>query len=396
MTRLVWLTSVAVALVASVLLAEPSTVKTKDGQTYRGEVKERGDNLVINIHGVETVIPKSNVASVEAVGSYDAEYRARLAKLDPKDVAGRIALAREAFDHRRYDLARDTLEGALAIDPNSREATEMLELVQSQIRLERNKTDNPAGPTTPRPMPAGQAAIERRLLTPADVETIRRKELKNTDAGVRIRFDGDVKKRFADDQNTPFATFNSLPQVEQATQILDKGDDSMREKVRVLSDPQPLMEFRTQIQPLVLTNCAAGGCHGGPPGGGLILYKPADSDLVTYTNFYILQSYSKKAPGEPSGGGIFGGSQRRLIDRGHGEQSLLANYGLPANISEIDHPLVNGKPITPLFRNKDDDRYKMVVQWMNNSLTQIEPDYAIHYTSPIAASQPAASQPAQP
>src|SRR4051794_6274169 len=207
--RRLWLASMAVTvgLGASVLFAENSVVKTRDGSAYVGEVKERGDSVVVTNRGIDTVIPKANVASIERVGSYDDEFRARLIKLDPKgDVPARIAMAHEAFDKHRYDLARQAAESALAIDNNSREATDMLDLIQSQIRMERAKQDNPPAPppngVAPAPMPTatGPAQLDRRYLSYSDVELIRRKELKKTDATVRVRFDGDVKKRYADAQ----------------------------------------------------------------------------------------------------------------------------------------------------------------------------------------------------
>lgn len=370
-------------MIASGLAADEVIVKTKDGATFQGEYTERGANATVAARGVETVIPKADIVSVERPAAYEDEFRARLAKLDARDVGGRLALAREAFDRRRYELARDTIESALAIDPANRQASEFNDLVQGQIRLERSRVDPATAPPLVRPPQpvGGQAGIEKRLLTPADVETIRRKELKPTDTSVRIRFDGDVKKRFADSQNMLMSDFVALPPVEQALMILNGGDNSMRDKVHVLSDPPGLVEYRRQIQPLIIQNCATIACHGGPQGGSVLMITSLEQDLVTYTNFYILQRYARKPVGVTS---VFGSGERRLIDRGRGDRSLLANYGLPANIGEFDHPNVNGKPIQPIFRNRVDPRYQMVVQWMNESLAPGEPDYGIQYAPPTA------------
>jgi hypothetical protein len=136
------------------------------------------------------------------------------------------------------------------------------------------------------------------------------------------------------------------------------------------------------VQPLVIQNCATTGCHGGPNGGGLVLYTGGENDAVTYTNFYILQSIAKRV--EVPNDTFFNGNQRRLIERGRGDESLLANYGLPANIGTYDHPIVNGKPIQPVFRNRDDARYRAVVSWMNDTLGPVSPDYGIHYSIPTA------------
>jgi hypothetical protein len=380
--------------------AADSIVHTRDNGAFQGEVTESGTNVIIRSHGgVETVIPKTDVASIEPVGNYADEFKSRLAKLDAKDVAGRIALARDAFEHREYDLARTTLDLALSIDPNNREASDLQNLIQNQMRLERARENPTTAPTAlpPRPALAGQGGVDRRLLTTADIEAIRRAELQPGDVNVRIRFDSnDVKKRFADSQNVGYAEFAALLPVEQALLIFDRGDESMRDKVHILSDPGSIIEYRRQIQPLVLQNCATTGCHGGPSGAGLVLFTNADNDAVTYTNFYILQSYRKRL--DAGNTGIFSGNLKRLIMRGHGEQSLLANYGLPTNVAEYDHPLVNGKPIQPIFRNKQDARYLMVVDWMNNALNNVEPDYGIRYTPPSALppNPGAATQPAAP
>ncbi|WP_428939756.1 tetratricopeptide repeat protein [Fontivita pretiosa] len=384
--------AIGAILVASTF-ADQGVVRTRDGQTYQGDVTVGNEVVRIRLHGVETILQKADVESIELKSDYEADFRQRLSKLDEKDVAGRIALAREAFDRRRYDLAREALENALSVDPNSREATDMLRLVQRQIELERDRAATAgeatvaagAAPSTPssRLPPTPVHSGDRRLLTPADVEVIRRKELKPGDSGVRISIDPAVRKRFAESQNMTLAEFNAKPPVQQALEIFEKGDPDMQQRVRIASDPPAILEFRRQIQPMVLQNCATAACHGGSAGGSLILYSPADNDLVTYTNFYILMTWEKPIADT---GGVFGNSAKRLIERGRGEQSLLANFGLPINIAEYDHPLVGGKPIQPMFRNKDDPKYRALVEWMNRSLSPIQPDYGINYTPPTGQS----------
>jgi hypothetical protein len=381
------------------LFAEPAVVKTRDGTSYEGDVEQQGDNVIITIHGVRTVIQKSNVESIQPAGDYQKMFRERIEKLAADDAAGRIALAREAFDRRQYDLSRDTLENALAIDPNNAEASRLLNTVQSQIRLERLRSASaPAGgaagaePAT-RPQVAGQAALDRRFLTQADIQAIRRKELKPSDARVGIRFEGDVKRRFADMQNITFAEFTAKPVVDQAIDILTKGEPEMREKVQIVGDPQSIQVYKRDIQPLVLQSCSTIGCHGGPSGGGFVLLYPANSDVVSYTNFYILNSFSRLEGGSTVGEGVFSPSQVKLIERGRGEHSLLANYGLPIDQAEFDHPLVKDRPISPIYRDKDDARYRTVVDWMNNALAQPEPQYEIQFTPPTAAAPPASAAP---
>ena len=64
-----------------------------------------------------------------------------------------------------------------------------------------------------------------------------------------------------------------------------------------------------------------------------------------------------------------------MVDRGAAGQSLLGQYSLPADISEVDHPQVPGYDF--VYRNTDDVRYKQVLDWMNKSLVQPDPDYSM-------------------
>jgi hypothetical protein len=373
----------------ALLLAQPGVVTTRDGQAFDGDVREETDSIHITIHGVTTVIPRNRVLQIRWKGDYAAEFRARLAKLASDDVGGRIALARDAFGKGRYDLSRDALEQSLKIDPNSKDAYDMLDLVQQQIRLERSRsTTRPAtdGATAQTRPAAFIPASERKLLSPDQINIIRQQELKPTDNGVRITFQGDVKKAFAESQNMTFAQFNRLPPVQQALAIIERGTEDMRRQVRIASDPSSISEFK-KIQPLILSGCATSGCHGGHAGGDFVLHSPADTDPLVYTNFLILQKYQQQVG---QGEAIFGGGTRRLIDRGHGDQSLLATYGFSGGAA-IDHPPVGGRQINSLFRNKDDPRYQQLVRWMNDSLKRIEPNYGIEYGVPRTTTRPAAA-----
>ncbi len=383
-----WIAAIIFMLTGD-LLADRGVVVTKSGETYDGDVHEDDQNVTIRIRGIDTVVPRSNVSSIKYHADYDVEFAERLGKLDATDIKGRIALAREAFDQRRYDLAREATHDALRIEPNNREATDFLDLVERQIRLERSGAAPPdrGAPPARAPAPRG-AAPPRNLLSADDINTIRQRELTPSDTHVRITLQGDVKKRFADQQNIPFAEFNRLPAVEQAIRIIDQGDADMRRQGKVTSDPASLAEFKRFVQPIVLSQCAGSGCHGGPGAGRLVLYAPADSDPVTYTNFYILTQFQGPAQG-PSAAGVFGSSARKMIERGHGDRSLLANFGLPVNIAEYDHPDVGGKPIPPVFRNKQDSRYEQILRWMDKTLSPIAPNYGVDFRPPTAATQPA-------
>lgn len=380
-------------LIGGTLLAAPAIVITKDGQTFDGDVSEVGNSIHITIHGVTTVIPKSGVAEIRYRGDYTEEFRKRMSRLAMDDVAGRITLAREAFDQRRYDLAREALNDAIRVDPNSPEAYEILALVQRQMQLEQagaaplpaRQPDATAPPTT-RPAP-----LHSRLLSADQINIIRQYELKATDNGVRITFQGDVRKAFADMQKIPFAEFTRRPPVQQALDIIQNGTEAMRGQIRIATDPSSLAEWK-RVQPMILSGCATTGCHGGPAGGALTLFSPAETDPLAYTNFFILQQYQKQVdPGDT----IFGGGTR-MIDRGHADDSLLASYGLPASISRHDHPPVGGRPINAMFRGTNDPRYEQLARWINQTLRPIQPNYGIELPHAPPATRPAHETPPAP
>lgn len=400
-------------LLAALLRAKPGVVTTRDGQSYGGDVTEDRATVTVKTRGVPVIIQRADVESIEYLGTLDEQYAQRMARLDAKDVNGRVTVARWAFDEGRYDLARNALESALTLEPSHRDANVMMESVRVQIRLERSKKDADAAAdarrkaaTGPATAPATVAATvpdradQRSLLTADDVNAIRQFELKRSDTHVRINFARDVKKRFTTAANMRPQEFNALPQFEQLQRILREGPADMRQDVRIVSDPSSLLEYRRSVQSLVLGSCATSGCHGAAGAGGLMLYAPADSEAVTYTNFFILQKYAIEPERQP---GPFGAGERRLIDRIKPSNSLLLNYGLPANIAEFDHPQVSG--YRPIFRNRDDNGYRRIADWISSSLISVTPDYGIDYTPPQrpreprqpstepAATQPAATQP---
>src|SRR5687767_1647604 len=126
-------------LCASIAFAKPGVVKTRDGQTYSGEIDESNPEqvTVTSSANIPTAIPRDRVATIEYAEDFEKKFRDRLSKLPPNDVPGRLKLAREAYDNRQYTLARDVAEQARQIDPNNAEAADLVNSIQSQIRLER-------------------------------------------------------------------------------------------------------------------------------------------------------------------------------------------------------------------------------------------------------------------
>jgi hypothetical protein len=124
----------------------------------------------------------------------------------------------------------------------------------------------------------------------------------------------------------------------------------------------------------VIANCATSQCHGGPAGGSLQLITPAESDPATYTNFFVLQSTSKKAPA--SSGGIFSKGELYMFDRMQPPRSLLLDYSIRGIWPSMTiRKVPNFKP--PL-RGRDDPRYRLMLNWISNSLRPA-PEYGIDY-----------------
>ena len=393
---------------AAVAFARQGVVTTTADLRYTGDVDASApDKVTVLTHGVEITIDRPDVRSIEYLDQVDQEYHDKMAKLGPVDIPGRLDVARWAMDLRRLDLAFLVADQATTISPNDKDALALRTSIMQEMASE-HPTTIPANPgstdvlpplvltgnATP-PAPATNPIIHP-LLGPDDIQEIRRNELKFTDTSVKLRFDNDVRKRYAIAQGIDPNAFALRPQVEQAIAILSGADKSLITDVKVLTDPSAIAAFKIRVQPTVVMGCATSGCHGGAAGGDLYLYSTPDTESQLYTNFYALQSYSHqvKTTG-PFGEGM---ARRQMIDRTNPSESLLLQYGLPPGIAQNPHP-----PLTNyngLFHNTDDPRYLAIQGWISNALLPLEPAYDIprpilHHatTEPTTNAAPAADIP---
>lgn len=389
---------------AGPLWSKPGVVTTKDGASFAGDVRtDEGFVYITNKSGIETKLDRRNVASIVDVANAEEQFTKTLASLAPTDIDGRMKLARSAYDNRQYADARKALDSVMQIDPNNAAASEMLSTIEKQMRLERGAAAAGAGGAATAPPAAGGGAAGAtppaanggghpatgareevsKFLTPADVNTIRQMEWGRNDQGMRARLKGDVKKRYIEYRALDPRQFNAMSVQDQAWEILTNGTQEMRKDIEVMTDPAGLAEFRRGgVQQKVLAGCATAGCHGTAGAGGFQLFSPAENDLVAYTNFYILQQYSK----------TIGGRAYGMIDRTTPENSLLVQFGLPAELSEIDHPAAG--TYRGIFRNRTDPTYRTVMDWMGKTLAVVVPDYGITYKPPTT--QPAAAATTKP
>src|SRR4051812_32969848 len=119
MKRLSILAFVCVLGCASVLFARMGVVKLNNGQTYEGEIDEQ-DPLAVTVtaKGITTRVDRRNIASLSYADAGQTLAQ-QLNKLDPKDVPGRMKLAKQAIAQQQYIVARDAVEQVLTIDPNN-------------------------------------------------------------------------------------------------------------------------------------------------------------------------------------------------------------------------------------------------------------------------------------
>jgi len=373
MTRWRLLGGLLVVLCASMVLAKPGVVKMKDGRSIEGDVTDKGaDGVTIVTKGGTLSLPQSDVASIIYAINVQEQYQQRLAAL-PKDAGGaaHVELARWLYENKAYELARKEIETALAIEPNSAEAGVLKQTIDRAMIWEKgrsNTTPTTPGPKTPgtvKPPVNPAARKDRKLLDADQINTIRQCELRDNER-ITIRVEPDVVKKYLAQSGKNPKDFAKQNLYQQAMEILKSGGADLRPGVKVTNDPQALAGFK-RVQPAILMGCASIACHGGANAGTFILHGPANSDPVTYTNFYILTQYVVKTPD----------GDRKLIIRTLPEKSLLIQYGLPRDVAEAKHPDVTG--FTSMFRNTQDQKYIQMLAWIRDGLGAMDKDYGIDF-----------------
>ena len=287
-------------MIASALWAAPGVVKTRDGQTFTGDISEEPDQIIIESKGIRTTIGRQSVLTLSYSDSIEQTYRRRLAKLNPYDVHGRIELAHWLFENGSLKLARQVLEEAFTIQPHNRDVADLLLTIDRQEELELHEArrhrpvqlatadDNPRSVDAP-PRPA-RASVPGRLLAPEEINLIKQDELQDGQS-VTVRFQNDVRRKYIAKEGIDPAEFNRLTPAKQAWAIIKNGTDAMRKDV-LLGDPPAMQQFK-KVQRTIVAGCAA--CHSEQkPGGNFALHFPAESEAAMYTNFLLLQLYSHK------------------------------------------------------------------------------------------------------
>ena len=371
----------------SILLARPGVVRLTDGQTIEGDIiREEADSVTVAIRGIETLITRDRIESISYTETRAKEFEQRRAALEANDVAGHIALARWGFDNRLYTEAEHLLRHVLAeIDPNSREAQDLLNLVRRQIALERRQANPPQ-----HEQPAGQPDTppadveERTVLNAAQIQQFKRVELRDNDTGVRLRVPNEIRRHVieAAGPGVNSRQFANLRPAQQLAAIREYGTPEMVLETEITGDPATIAAYRQRIQPIVLAGCAGAGCHAVPGQGDFGLFPRADaSEPASYTNFLILQEYTKTIESTTTGGGVFAAetTQLRMIDRTRPQQSLLIQYMLPRNLATHPHPETRG--YDGVARGVGDPRIRAIGEWIE-ALGPFAPEYGVDYQIP--------------
>jgi len=385
-------------LLASVCSAQPGIVKTRDGQTFEGEIIESGDQVIVERKGIKVTIEKNDIRSISYSNSVEQEYQRRLAKLAARDVRGRLELAQYAFHNKAYALALDVLGEAQRIQPKNEDVGEMVRTVERQIYLERREerkrtplqlatADNapPTSTTAPTSRPVVRAT---RVVNADEMNLIRQDEWHGLDQPVRVNLKNDVRRMFltANKDINP-VDFNRGTPPQQAWVILQNGTPEMKKNVVLLNDPPVLNAFST-VQRSLVSSCAA--CHVAEKStGNFVLRWPATTDADRLTNFLILQQYQTKVADRTYS----------MIDRDHPQDSLLLQFALPpmeqrgpqAQLGGMGHP--NAGNYKGVVKTLQDTRTNRAFEWIS-ALNTPAPDYSFIDLSGGAGS-PAHTAPAR-
>jgi len=375
-----WAGGIAVMMLAAMAWAEPAIVVLKDGREIQGDVTRVGDQYRIDRGGIVTFLSADKVQDVRPVATTSAarEYAQRLAKLKDDDFTGLMELARWCKEQKLWKQLVATCDRALTLRPTNEEAKLLRQLAKRELGDD-DDTDDGDGPTRP-PRPGDQPVPSHVLLTDKEINKIRLAELpRDGDPdNARIKFNNNVVRRFWEhiegregfDSDRDRTRFMNMKPPEQAQVMLRETGNRFANDIEVLTDPKVFVTFRRRILPTIMSNCGTVACHGGVNAKGLRLYLDAKkSDAAEYTNFLILDT---KAVGN-----YF------VIDRDHPKDSLLLHYGLPAERTEakMRHPQVPGRK--PLWQNRKEPGYRLIHDWIRNSLRFPHPTYDVTLRAPV-------------
>lgn len=366
--------------------AEPpeAEVLFKDGRRLAGILlSQSAQEVVLNIEGIETPIPRGEIDRVHIRPSFDDQYRALRLSVDQRDLPGRLKLAEWLLARKKFDLALAEVGGVLTIEPGNTEAQELKTLIQQQQQLAKHAG---TGKDTPEkaPKPAPEPRVKFPLITDEQLNILRVYELDLTNPPQLTIPRATITKlieKYAGQPEIPISregkdAFYRKPAAEIVAIMFRLRARELYPEVKVHDNPESLRRFRDDVhRQWLLNSCASAHCHGGLDAGRLYLAGRNNvGDRLVFTNLLILDRHRL-----PSG--------QALIDYTEPARSPLLQMALPREMSLVKHPDVEMGPThqrwRPIFRSQEDPKFLDAVAWIK-SMFKPRPDYPIEYTPPIA------------
>lgn len=375
-------------LIAATALAATKIVKLKDGRELTGEVVKTEDGKIIvkTKYGESAPINPEDIESMEDVVTPEEEYAQKLKEIDPKSAEDHYKLGKWAFEKGLLEIAEKELKEALEIDPDHERAALMLRRVQAKMEEEgqdeNNSTKPEDGEETTNSSTGSAVVKPEYLISQEDINRIRYFELRQSDR-VSVEFKNDAVERYIEimqgtgdfkekDFDRKFRSWSKLQKVKYIRKNLDDDSMDIIDDIVITKDPQFMMDFRTQIWPILTNGCAALTCHGGEKvNGGLKIFNVSAKDVkVDYTNYVLLWGCVKHGEG---------GGYHRVIDKNSPDLSLLLQYGLPPENAKYKHPV----KIKAMYTSTRDRKYVRVMDWIKSLDGPPMPDYHLVYKAPF-------------
>ncbi len=379
-------------VVAIVRLVDPlpdqrGIVYLRGGQQRRGIILEDSfEQVVVEIEGVKSTLPRDLVDHVQLLPSFEQQYRAFKATLRPEMLQSNLALVQWLIDEGQLDLAALELDELLRRH-DSPEAKQLLRVVAAHQELAQQPV-RPVPPREERPAADGQDAPGP-LLSRDDVNLIQVYEIdfrhppkvevpRATIERLFEQYAGSPLLPTDPDQRKALFRADPILIVEELIFRLQARD--LYGDINVLTEPYALNLFRQRVHNAwLMNNCSTSRCHGGPDAGRLYLHRRnPKSARARYTNLLILERLDI----DP---------EWRLIDYDTPLDSLIIQYGLPRPLARRPHPVARGWK--PVFRGTDDRMVRRTVEWIE-AMMKPRVEYPVDFDPGPAAHDPAAHDPA--
>lgn len=383
----------------SLALAREATVRTRDGRELTGELVTQNDRVVVlSIAGIETPVPREQVAELELKPTAQELYAQVRPELEDSDLEGRLALAQRLYEMKALDLSRRELTDLSRSFPGEPRIARLDKIIEADQELARQRVESDPNPRTRgnqgRPPRTREGRAEQaeagELLTAEQINLIRVYEIDLADEPRGIRISREVLDKFfqvyRDDDGQPLdrraqAEFRRRPPFEQLGEFFTARVRDLYGQVEIMVDPPALSTYRNTVNDAYVVRYFRRHFGTGQVAGLKLYGARPNSVEEAYTNFLILHQF-------------VGGDSVPMIDRSNPQDSLLVQWGLPRELATSPAPQVEGWE--PAFRSIEDPQFQRVVDWIGMLYTPA-PDYGITY--PPAGSETAgdeADAPAEP